>query len=381
MSATTISAPAKSSPTERARRPMLFWALLVAVGAVGTAAFAGLRAVAGGSGPSGGDMTRRMDRVEEQIESLAALPRGAPRFLVDPARPANRAGLDEAVAALSQELGDLRKQMAELRGDPPAPVAELVSAGDPKLRRRAIRELRDLAKNDPEARKELRRLLGDRDAGVRAEALDALRKAGDPAALTDVMALLADSDSKVRGRAAQTAADLAEQSADPADKARTTQALQALLADGKDSVREDAVDALRDIGGKEAVPGLVRALQDKDMNVQERAIEGLGRSGDPSAVGSLRQAYGDGGGPNALRAAVALKRLGDGAAFAKETVRLRGLFEQGGSSDDKRDALRMLAEHAPAENRALFERALRDPSDRVRREAQRALDRSAQRPR
>ncbi len=327
MSATIAQAP-------RRARPALYWLLLLAVPAFGVCTLLTLRAIARQPQASSSDLEERLRHVEEQLAALSGQPRLTTlRLVPDPTRHA--ASLDQTA----------RTSEAEGRETPSPSAAELAMSQDPKTRRKAAKKLRDLAKSDPEAQRQLRRLLGDPDASVRREALDALRKGGDPTALNETLALLGDSDRNVREGAAKAAASLAAKSTDATDKAKASQALQA-------------------------------ALKDKSFEVQAEAIEALGRGGDPSAIAPLREVYGDGSGPNALGTALALAKLGDRAAFQKEATRLRGLFDHGGSSDEKRDAIRVLAEHAPQESRAVIEKALRDPSDRVRKEAQRALERS-----
>jgi HEAT repeat protein len=361
----------------RPRRPLLFWALALGLPGAAAVGAVALARVGRPSDPRLGDLEPRLARIEEQLAGLGPRGRGGgPVFLVDPAQPAEKAQVSEAVAALSREIAELRAQVGELGGVSSRRAFELAASPEAGARRRAIRDLRELARDDPAARKELGRLLRDGDPGVRREAVDAFRRLRDPAALPDVMALFGDQEPAVRGRAARAAGDLAEQVQDPALRTKVAQGVQTLLADDKPDVRKEAAEALRELGGKEAMPGLLRALGDGSFEVQAEAVRGLARVGDPAAIGPLRQVYGDGSGANALEAAVALARLGDGGAFQKEAARLRGLVQQGGSADEKREALRLLARHNPEESRAVFEKALRDPSEAVRREAQRALERA-----
>jgi HEAT repeat protein len=317
------------------------------------------------------DVQARLSRLEERLSNLDAR-NARPIFLVDPSQPSDRIAVSEAVAALSKELADLRMRLDGDRGRSPH---ELAASDDPGTRRRSIRQLRDLARTDPEARRLLSKLLGDPDPRVRREVVDALAELRDPAALGEIASLLGDRDPRLRGHVAKRVGDLAVRSKEPGERAKAVQMLDPLLADENTRVRREAVDSLRKVGGPEVVSALTRALGDKSFEVQELAIEGLERAGDRQAIAALRQTYGDGAGPNALEAAVALNRLGDPSAFQKEAERLRMVLQQPGASDERREALQLLVEHNPQEARALIDRALRDPSEAMRREAQRLAER------
>ncbi|HEY0715508.1 MAG TPA: HEAT repeat domain-containing protein [Polyangia bacterium] len=351
------------------RRPTRRLTWLIIVGALATAATGLGVTLAAVRSPRDvqADLESRVAQLEGRMPTGGSA--GVPRL--------TGAG-NQASSSLLDRISALEVQVAELRGDQSGGGNwhEMAASHNPELRRRSIRGLRDLAKSDAEARRALTVLLHDADARVRRSAVGALGDTDDPSWLTEVTALLSDAERGVRGRAARTAGELARLSNDHADRTRTAQALQGLLGDGDVDVRRDAVRALAEFGGKEAVPTLVRVLGDANFEVQGRAIEALGNNGDASVIGPLQQAYGDGSGPNALAAAVALKKLGDPSAFAKEAARLRSLVEREGPSGERREALALLAEHAPEQSRGLLEQALRDPSERVRREAQRLLDKA-----
>ncbi len=366
--------PRKPAPTSSAAGLSLV-SLLVS-GLLAASIALGVSWVVGGRGGAGGD--ERLGRIEEQLAQLRETARpGPPMFVADPTTADGKASASEAIAVLSRELADLRGRLGEGGGG--ESFVELARATDPGARRRAIRMLRDRAATDPEARRQLSQFFSDPDARVRREALDSVTKLGDPQALAEVTGLLGDQDPGLRGRAARSLGELAQRSQTAADKSRAAQSLQALLADGDSKVRREAVGALRGIGGREVMPSLVKALQDKSFEVQEQAVEALGQAGDPSAVAVLRQAYGDGSGPNALETAVAMKQLGDGSAFQKEAERLRSVLQQAGDPDERREALHLLVQNSPQEGRALIERALRDPSESMRREAQQLLDEQGRR--
>ena len=76
-----------------------------------------------------------------------------------------------------------------------------------------------------------------------------------------------------------------------ADKA--AEALAIALGDEDSWVREEAVDALEEIGGDEAARALAIALEDEDSSVREEAVEALGEIGGEAAIDLLEQALAD----------------------------------------------------------------------------------------
>jgi tetratricopeptide (TPR) repeat protein len=83
--------------------------------------------------------------------------------------------------------------------------------------------------------------------------------------------------------------------------------------------RARAADALWWIGDRRAVPAMLRALSDPDLNVQGFAASGLGDLGDPAAVAPLLDLFGrlqDNREQTKARVADALGKLGDQRALA-----------------------------------------------------------------
>ncbi|MDX2019432.1 MAG: HEAT repeat domain-containing protein [Deltaproteobacteria bacterium] len=317
------------------------------------------------------ELTARLSALEAGFDHTQPTRLPPPVFVIDPSSEgAESASLANAVAELSRQVAQLQERAAN-GGDT---EQALLSSDDADERRQALRRMRGRVKTDPQALAAIKGLLADPDARIRKEAIDALESLESPAHIPAMKALLTDADSSVRGRAAKALADMAENSTDPAVRSAAANDIAALLVDKDSRARMDAVRGLHDLGGPESVQGLLRALADKDFEVQGEAIRGLGEVGDAQALGALRQSYGDGTGPSALDAALALKRMGDGSAFEKESTRLQSQATSASNSDDRRHALRVLAENAPTQARPLLEQALRDPSDRVRRDARRALD-------
>jgi len=358
--------------TPTSGRSAFLWIFAFILPLAGTAT--AIVAMGGVRGGGVRDLSSRLDAIEARLAQGLPARLPPPVFVIDPAEGGDHTSLGNAVAELSRQVAQLRER-AYNGSDAEEALADLLVSQDADERRQALRRLRGRAKSDPQALASIKSLLRDPDARLRREAIDALEHLEDPAFIPDMKAILTDADPSVRGRAAKALADMAENSTDPAVRTGAANDIAALLTDKDSRARLDAVRGLHDLAGAESVPGLMRALADKDWEVQGEAIRGLGEVGDAQAVGALRQTYGDGTGPTALDAALALKRMGDSSAFAKESTRLMGLVSTAGNSDDRRHALNVLAENAPPEQaRPLLEQALRDPSDRVRRDARRALD-------
>lgn len=69
--------------------------------------------------------------------------------------------------------------------------------------------------------------------------------------------------------------------------------LQQALLDPEPDIREAAIDALTDIGTAESVTALGYALNDEDVLVREAAVHGLGQIGGTAATGLLQFALTD----------------------------------------------------------------------------------------
>lgn len=85
--------------------------------------------------------------------------------------------------------------------------------------------------------------------------------------------------------------------------------VRALGPENDYDVREDAADALGEIGDARAVEPLIAALGDPDDDVREAAAEALGNIGDPRAADPLRAALNDPVGGVRTEAEKALGRL------------------------------------------------------------------------
>jgi HEAT repeat protein len=180
----------------------------------------------------------------------------------DPSLP--KAAREEAFARLVAggvtDLGPLEKAALDTR------------SGDTRGRWVAIRALGKVGGD--QARRLLAQLAADPEPAIRAAAAHALGDLGDPSMGANVVDLLADPAVIVRAAAAEAACRLSTREAvEPLS--------QALLAsDGyyRGSslwVRRHYVDALGCIGGRGALPALLRALDDRDESVATGAVDAL----------------------------------------------------------------------------------------------------------
>lgn len=134
--------------------------------------------------------------------------------------------------------------------------------------------------------------------------------------------------------------------------------------------RATAAYRLGDMACPEAVPELLRALEDRDADVRAAAARSLGRLGRPEAAEPLVRVLVDGTVPRAL-AFRAVLDLGPAALRA-----LRGLA-RADDPDERAEAAELLGWLGDAADDALLIEAVGDPSAEVRAKAAGALGRLA----
>lgn len=125
--------------------------------------------------------------------------------------------------------------------------------------------------------------LGDESWRVRKEAVDVLLSSRLGITETNrLIQLLRDEDNAgLRNSTAELLMDLGSQVAP---------LLLVYREDPDHDLRKLVVDILGNVGGAEAVSGLVQSLRDQDMNVAAAAAEGLGRVGNSDVIPALLQA-------------------------------------------------------------------------------------------
>jgi len=190
------------------------------------------------------------------------------------------AGVEALQAAAHDPNADVRASALQalrvLAGGEAVPglIAALREDPDPSVRWQAAAELEAL--RAPEASSALQATLLDRDALVRAAAVDALGAVGDRAAVLAVVGRLRDGDVVVRRSAARVLGRLGDPTVEPA--------LSRTLRDPDPEVRHRAADSLLVLKPPAASSALARALRDANPRVRDTAVRALREFGTPEAV-------------------------------------------------------------------------------------------------
>ncbi|MBW4470560.1 MAG: HEAT repeat domain-containing protein [Stenomitos rutilans HA7619-LM2] len=227
--------------------------------------------------------------------------------------------LKQLVEGLGDPRGLVRLQFAETLGEigePATPflIDALASHADVTVRRAAAKTLTLIA--DPEAVPPLlHAFLNDEDTVVRSSSAGALARTGE-AAVPDLLAILASTEQPedIKGHAAWALAFVGSEAADYLYKALNSASLDvrcavigalghvaqeqadekpcsllvAALTDPEALIRTEAAAALGQVNYPVAVPHLILAVQDADLDVRKAAINALGKIGDRSALEPLR---------------------------------------------------------------------------------------------
>jgi HEAT repeat protein len=232
--------------------------------------------------PSPSERLLRLDRTAAPADLLTAandpsmdVARRALRLLAGCAGAAEREALRDLVWTCDVGLAVDVARALRARGDPeilPTAVARL-HAGPPAARCRAARVLAELG--DERARPALCRALGDRNASVRAAAVQALARTGrDPEAAQRAGALVGDPAADVRRRAVRAVGRL---TADP------TAHVHPALADPEPSVRREVARLAARLPGGE----VARLLADRDVDVRREAARNAGVGAEEALAGLL----------------------------------------------------------------------------------------------
>ncbi|HKQ71779.1 MAG TPA: HEAT repeat domain-containing protein [Polyangiaceae bacterium] len=104
-------------------------------------------------------------------------------------------------------------------------------------------------------------------------------------------AALRDLEAREPAVRASAATDLAEHA--PRARSKVLSMLEQALCDKAPEVRSAAAIALADVGGVEALPSLLFAVEDDHPHVRQMALSAVGELGDPRARERLRRALGD----------------------------------------------------------------------------------------
>ena len=189
--------------------------------------------------------------------------------------------------------------------------------------------------------------LKSKDAGARLKAVEKLEGDGDPKAIEALVSLLGDPDEGVR-QAATKAIGSSREEAFQKPLLRT-------LRDQNEFSRENAADALRQLGDPIVLPSIVPLLSDPSYAVRwqaARALEAFGWTPDDTAA--------------AARFAVARGRIAEAAALGSDAVDALSLALQGGAYHQRRQAVTALCEISDARVVKALLVALKDSDDQVR---------------
>ena len=232
--------------------------------------------------------------------------------------------LQRLVAGLGDPRGMMRLRFAETLGEigdvaTPFLLNALSNHGDVVVRRAAAKTLTIIA--DPAAVAALvQAFLNDKDTVVKGSAAGALARTGAAAvpALLEILSspqqpedikghaawalafmgseageqlytALNDASLDVRCAVIGALGHVAQEQSDP----RACQLLVNALTDPEPIIRTEAAAALGQVHYEDAIPHLILALKDAELDVRKAALNSLGKSGDPRALDPLQAALDD----------------------------------------------------------------------------------------
>ena len=232
--------------------------------------------------------------------------------------------LKQLVEGLGDPRGVVRLRFAETLGEigesaTPLLVEALAHHPDVVVRRAAAKTLTIIA--DPAAVPTLvHTFLNDQDTVVKGSAAGALARTGE-ASVPALLEILASTEQPedIKGHAAWALAFIGAEAADHLYKALNAASLDvrcavigalghvaqeqsdekscnlliSALTDPEPLLRTEAAAALGHVHYPAAVPHLILALQDTDLDVRKAVINSLGKMGDPQALESLKTALSD----------------------------------------------------------------------------------------
>ncbi len=323
---------------------------------------------------------QRLAQLVDSLEEDKA--RGERTARIDAGESEDSADVISTLARLEARIRNLELRATANDEDPIARGFAYLNSEDASVRKRGVNLLRKFGRGDQDVIAVLRQALDDGDAAVRKEALEGLKDAGDDEAIPRIAELLKDPDSGVREKATEALAALLENPTAMAQNSTIPQSISELLADESDKVRVAAADALGELGSASSVPALVDTLRDPATDVREEVIESLVQLEARSAIPELQALYDTAVAEiereHSLRLAAALKELGEGEPLRMEVERLARQAANGADAESRERAIRTLA-WLKAENQVgVYEQALNDPDEGVRRAARAALSGGSQ---
>jgi bilin biosynthesis protein len=229
--------------------------------------------------------------------------------------------LEKLVEGLGDPRGLVRLRFAETLGDIGEPATPflteaLATSSDVVLRRAAAKTLTLIA--DPTAVQALlAAFLHDEDTVVRSSSAGALARTGEAAvpALLEILASSQHSED-IKGHAAWALAFIGSEATEYLYAALKSDSLDvrcavigaiahvaqeqtdekscniliSALTDPESLIRTEAASALGNVNYPAAIPHLILATKDTDVEVRKAAVSGLGKLGDRSVIGALQTA-------------------------------------------------------------------------------------------
>jgi bilin biosynthesis protein len=259
-----------------------------------------------------------------QTKNDALIQRVNEQMMLGTFDPTDRQLLKQLVEGLGDSRGLVRLRFAETLGEigkPATPflVEALTNDPDVVMRRAAAKTLTIIA--DPAAVPTLlHAFLNDEDTVVKGSSAGALARTGEVAvpALLDILGAT-DQPEDIKGHAAWALAFIGSEAAEHLYKAlndasvdvrcavigalghvaqeqsdeKSCNFLVSALTDPEALIRTEAAAALGQVNYPPAIPHLILAIQDTDLDVRKAAISSLGKIGDRSALEPLQALLND----------------------------------------------------------------------------------------
>lgn len=222
---------------------------------------------------------------------------------------------DRLMGRLREIRGEYKPDTISLAQDTPRAVKQAVEALDShnaEERRSALRSLAQM--NHPSAYSALVAAVQHPLRDVRIDAAFLLAKQTSNkefAAVPGLIEALSDEDARIRSAAVKVLGEIGDPESVP-------HLLEIVNHERDGNIRWQATGALSKMG-QAAVPGLVKALRDKDWKVRRSACEALWGMAEPSAVPALAEALCD---PNDV-----VRQAASGAVEAMGALAVSGLIQ------------------------------------------------------
>lgn len=246
------------------------------------------------------------------------------QITLDTFDPTNQGLLQQLVEGLGDPRGLIRLRFAETLGDigePATPYLQTALANHPNVVvRRAAAKTLTLIADERAVPTLLEAFLTDEDTVVRSSSAGALARTGEAAvpALLDILAS-PDQSEDIKGHAAWALAFIGSEASEYLYNAldsdsvdvrcavigaiahvaqeksdeQSCKILISALTDPEPTIRATSAAAFAQINHLPAIPHLVLALQDSDVEVRKAAVSSLGKLGDASLLDALRRALQD----------------------------------------------------------------------------------------